>query len=241
MLIDKPRPASKSFLRFLDRMRVTADHMRVVNKALGVMQSRKTEAGFSDRDRQIANHAISRNAEIALQFAYGHFIAYIKSILREMYRKKPLEIVNKSPSTLAYHEIVKLGSYEAICNFMVEQVFKSIEGKRNTRALLNKILDKTNVSITEDVMATALMYIEMRHLIVHNNGKVDQDFADRYGTRLNVEANQTLKGNIGNSKKALKAIANLCLEMDQGLITGGFIDAVAGKKVDKLSVDRIAD
>ena len=218
-------------------MRVTANHMRVVNKALSEMRSRKTEGGFSHQDRQIANHAIARNAEIAVQFAYGHFIEYLRAVLREMYYKRPLEIVGKAPSTLAYHELVKLGSYEAICNYMVDQVFKSIEGKRNTRALLLKILDKTDVSITEEVMANALMYVEVRHLLVHNTGKVDSDFAARYGSRLKVREGQTLKGNIGGSKDALKAIANLCLEIDQGLQKGAFIDAVGGKQLRESSQD----
>lgn len=216
--------ASRSFHKFIERMRVTTDHMRVVNLALAEFEiSRKNTQHNSDS--QIARHAITRNVEIALQYAYTHFLTYLKSILREMYHKRPLAVLGKASSTIPFHEVAKLGSYEAVCDHMITQVFRAIEGKRNTRALLDAILDKTDVVISDAVLEKALMYIEARHLLVHNAGKVDQKFADRFGAKMGLKPGTKLKGNIGGVRKAVKAISELCHEIDRKLVAGGFIDA----------------
>lgn len=231
MLVSHTDQISRSFQIFISQIDLTYGHMRVVNKALVRMRSEKSNNEVSIHERNLANHAISRNAEIALQLAYNQFIAYLKSIFREMYNKRPLEIVNKSPSTLQYHEIVKLGNYDAVCDYMVAQVFKNIESKeRNTRALLKRILSTTGVTPNETTISTALMYIEIRHLIVHNAGFVDRKFADRFGDLMNLREGQSFKGNVGSMKKALKAIGLLCHEIDQGLTSGGYVDVITAEK-----------
>ena len=212
---------SRSLLWFEDRLRVTENHMSIVSRSLSHVQEGNA-SGFANRDRQTARHAISRNAEIAVQLTYSYFIAYLKSLLGEMYRHRPYEVVAKAPGNMTYAEIVRHGSWTDLTNHMVDQVFRSLESTRNTRGLLKKILARTEVKPNTETLEAALMYLEVRNLVVHNAGKVDKSFAKQYGDALGVTAGQALKGQV-SSKKAMRAIADLCREIDEGLIDKGYV------------------
>jgi hypothetical protein len=217
---------SRPFVQFRSRLRVTVQHMEVVNAALVETAARKTAVGKTSHHRTISNHAIVRNAEQGLQLLYSHFSEYARRILREMYDIRPLTIVDKAHGSLRFHEIVNLGSYEAVCDHMVEHVFRTLEGQRSTRALVEKILDKTGVAISDPVMKGGLAYIEMRHLIVHNSSLVDDRFAGAYGAVFRVKAGDKLNSSLGLAKKAVRAIEALCLEIDRGLVAKGFLKTI---------------
>lgn len=225
MRIEEVAGDSKSLQRLRNRLSMTKAHTMVVNKALVETAARKTPAGKPSRHRSVTNHAIRRNAELAIQLLYPHFTEYIRSLLKEMYRVRPLDVVGKAQANIRFDEVVHLGSYEAICEHMIDQVFRSLENQRNTKKLLSKILDKTGVDISQQVLQDAMMYLEMRHLIVHNSSLIDEAFEQRYGSLLNVKAGRKLKIDIGTAKKALKAVEELCIQVDRGLVAGGYVYA----------------
>lgn len=205
---------------------MTGAHTSVVNKALVETAARKTPAGKPSRHRSVANHAMKRNAELAIQLLYPHFTEYLRSILKEMYDVRPLDVVSKAQTNIRFDEVVRLGSYEAVCEHMIDQVFRNLENQRNTRALLTKILDKTNVRVEQQVLEDAMMYLEMRHLIVHNSSLIDKAFEQRYGDILSgVKAGRKLKVDVGTAKRALQSVKNLCVHVDRSLVAGGFVHA----------------
>lgn len=216
---------SQSLQRLRSRLSMTKAHTMVVNKALVETAARKTPAGKPSRHRSVTNHAMKRNAELAVQLLYPHFTEYLRSLLREMYHVRPLDVVSKAQTNIRFDEVVRLGSYEAICDHMVDQVFRSLESQRNTRKLLSKILDKTGVEISRPVLQDAIMYFEMRHLIVHNSSLVDKVFEQNYGNLLDVKTGRKLKIDIGTAKRALKAVEALCVHVDRGLVAGGYVRA----------------
>ncbi|MBD2095322.1 hypothetical protein H6F90_09145 [Trichocoleus sp. FACHB-591] len=173
--------------------------------------------------RQITNHARARNAELVIQMLYTYFTEYLRSILHEMYDKKPLEIVDKAHSSLKFHEIVQFGSYDAICNYMVDYVFRSLESQRSTQGLLEKILEKTDVKVDSSILQPAIMYMEMRHLYVHNSGVVDVKFERNFGALVSDKAGRKFNSSIGRSRAAIKAIERLCSEVDKGLTAKGYL------------------
>jgi hypothetical protein len=198
-------------------------------EALGLPKSYEKRIKLKANNyRQITNHAKARNAELVIQVLYTHFTEYLRSILREMYDHKPLEIVDKckgkDAGSIKFHEIVKLGSYDAICDYMVDQVFRSLENQRSTQVLLEKILDKTDVTPDPSILRPAMMYMEMRHLYVHNSGVIDENFERTFSDLLPSKTGTKFNSSIGLSLKAIKAIENLCAEIDQGLIEKGYLN-----------------
>lgn len=216
---------SKSLLKLRNRLSTTKAHTIVVHKALVESAARKTSAGKTSRHRSVANHAIKRNAELAIQLLYPHFTEYLRSLLREMYDVRPLDVVGKAQASIRFDEVVRLGSYEAICEHMINQVFRNLEGRRNTRKLLSKVLEKTGVEVDRGILQDAMMYMDMRHLIVHNFSLIDEAFEQSYGSILGVKAGHRLKVDLSTAKRALGAVEHLCLQVDHGLVVGGYLRA----------------
>jgi len=160
------------------RLTLTLQHFEIVNTAL--------RQSLRDNNNAIINHAITRNCELTLQLLYTHLNKYLKSILSEMFQKRPLQIVDKAQDTLQFQEILRLGTYEAVCNHMVDRVFRKLQNDRSTRRLIERILARTGANLDCDVLDDAMWYIDIRHLIVHNSGIVDQQFTINYTHKRNM-------------------------------------------------------
>lgn len=174
----------------------------------------------------IFNRVRCNNYEFALRRIYTHFGEYCRNILRELYEKNPLLVVGKAPgSSLQYHEIVKLGDYDRIADYMVDQVFKHLESDRNTVKTIKKLIAGTSVTIADPVFDEALGFFEVRHLIVHQSGLVDRHFCDRYPDFLRVptKAGSKLPLSIGFTMRGIKAVAALIESIDSQLLPNNLV------------------
>ena len=214
----------------LNRLAVTKEHMMITNYALVKVASDQTPSWKISHHRAITNHAIKRNAENAIRLLYTHLNEYLKAILTEMYIAHPLEIANKAQGTIPFHRIIKLGSYEAISQYIVDSIFRSLEAEKNTRLLIKKLLAKTGVQIPADIIDEAIIYLDMRHLIVHNASIIDEHFAQIYayvyGDNPFYKNGAKLPISVGLAKKAIEAIKKLCFAIDRGLIDSRYIVSV---------------
>ena len=219
---DNPK-ISRSCLTLDSRLGLTLRHMDTVNKSLSENRA----------DRKIKNalagYAIKRNLELAIQLVYIHLNEYLRSILNEMCRKRPLEIVGKSQNaSLSYHEIIKFGNYEKVCRHMADRVFRDLsDNSRGTKSLVKKIISKTGVQIENKALDEAEFYMEVRHLIVHNSGIIDSRFEQKYRAKFKYcKAESSLPMSLGFSRKAIESINDLCHAIDSGLISKSYVDAV---------------
>ena len=67
---------------------------------------------------------------------------------------------------------------------MIDQVFRNLGSQRKTRKLLSKVLEKTGVEVDRGVLQDAMMYMDLRHLIVHNSSLIHEAFEQSYGSPL---------------------------------------------------------
>lgn len=134
-------------------------------------------------------------------------------------------VVGKAQGALQYHEIVKLGSFDAIADFMVEQVFKRLEGERNTIKTIQRLLDGTGVALDSVVLDEALAFFEVRHLLVHQSGLIDQAFYSRHAAFLRVptKVGGKLPLTVGFARRGIEAVSTLVELIDNQLIQKGAI------------------
>jgi hypothetical protein len=173
----------------------------------------------SEADR-IINHSRSLNAEFALIALYRYFTEYLRNLLGELYATRPLEVVNKAGQnlTLSYTEIVKLGDFKKITDEMVDTVFRKLEDMRSTQKLLEKILSGAGVTVDQTRIDDALCYLEMRHLLIHNNGEVDGDYEKRFGKKVGASSGQKLPRRFDTVKDAIEAVNKLTGLIDHELL-----------------------
>jgi hypothetical protein len=207
---------SSSLAKVHSRLSLALQHLDIVDSALTTIRNSENQA--------LVNHATTRNCELTLQMLYTHLNFYLKAILSEMFYKKPLQIVDKGQERLQFQEIIRLGTYEAICDHMIDRVFRRLQNERSTRNLIGKILDGTGVAIDDDVLENAMWYIDIRHLIVHNSGVVDQKFEKTYSGKYNyVKIGGKLPINVGIARRGVNAVCTLCESIDRELTSKGYI------------------
>ena len=98
---------------------------------------------------------------------------------------------------------------------------RTLESKRSTKDLLQTIIKTTKINVDNDTLETALAYLEIRHLIIHNNTKADAKF-QRLPKHDVVSINMNSKKIILNydvTNKAINAIFRLCKKVDDELIS----------------------
>ena len=214
---------SRSMMNMKTRMTVTRGHLLLVDQALSEFLKREKAK------EALARHAMKRNNELAIQLNYTHLSEYLRSILGEMYLHNPLLVVGKASAGLPFHEIVSLGNFDAISSRMVDHVFRTLEAQRSTRALIEKILERTGVELSPQVFNDAVYYLEIRHLIVHNSSLIDVKFEKRYSEKFKyIKEGNKLPMSQGLARKALLAIEKLCSTIDSSLIDGGYLKPFAG-------------
>lgn len=175
---------------------------------------------------RIFNYTRSKNAEFSIIKLYNAFSIYLKSILTEMYKHNPLQIVGKAPGlpNFTFVELVNFGNYQRIEEEMINKVFRKLEDERSTTKLLDKIINHTTIELPDALKTNALMYLEMRHLFIHNNGKADAHFVKTYGANIPVNKNDKLPTNFDTVSKAIETVYKLIEFLDKELINGNYAD-----------------
>lgn len=219
---EKPSGISLAATRLVSSLTLALDHLEVVETVLTEARIiALSKGGGPGLSAALVGHAKKRNYEMAFYMFYTHLNAYFRALLHEMARKRPLDIVNKHPGTLKYHEVIKLGSYEAVCREMVDQVFRRLDD-RQIRKLIEKVLEHTGVRPDEGMFNDVIKFIEVRHLMVHNSSIVDAKFARTYGA--SYKAGGRLQVQLGLARTALTIGQRFCVDVDEKLVSAGFVD-----------------
>lgn len=244
---------TKSFQRYRGRIEHLEQHMQAVDvcislaleatrknpsdsknvlEALGKKHAKysrlKQPVGEGPR---IFNFSKSQSFEHSLIALYRYFGEYLRNILEEMYAKDPLAIVGKvtgSSSSLQFHELVSLGSYDAIIKKMIDTTFRRLEDERSTTKLLEKVLNHTKITIDEKIKEEALRYLELRHLFIHNNGRCDAVYEKAHGKHLKVKDGDDLPTDFKTTSAAAQSVTKLLKSIDHELLHGKFVPPRTG-------------
>jgi hypothetical protein len=196
-----------------------------ISEALGLINSDYSQLNHPVKDyNRIFSYTRAKNSEFSLIELYNAFSWYLKDILKCMYEKDPIKIVGKvATQNLSFIDIVNLGSFDRVSEKMINSVFRKLEDEKSTPKLLEKILCHTTITLDDTTKRTALMYLEMRHLIIHNNGKADDKFINDYGALITLRANGKLPTTFDVVTSAMKAVYELAENIDKELIANGLI------------------
>lgn len=160
--------------------------------------------------------------EQAIVDLYRIFSRYIKDLIEEFIHTDPMpllqQVCGNKDNTINYAKIISIGDYGKIIEFMANSIFRRLENERSTKLLLDKILSYTKINIDKDVKENALLYLEIRHLIIHNRSLADDDFLAKANGKLTIPLNKKLPMNYDISSSAIKNVCELCRLIDKELI-----------------------
>lgn len=154
------------------------------------------------------------------------YSAYIKDLFEDVEQYLIELIAAASSSTLSsdrlvgehkvsieINEILKCGNWEAVVNLVANNLFRKLQETRKTVKLFEEIDKKLGLGIDKQILDDALPYLEMRHLLVHSDGKVDAKFCQSY-PEFGYTAGQNLQMNYPTISSARAKVFALAKEMD---------------------------
>jgi len=171
------------------------------------------------RPTTVTNKIRTTNYEFAIQALYTYFTEFLRGVLLHMYQTSPLQIVGKHNGTMSYIDIARLGPFDRVAKEMVDEVFRKLENQRSTRKLISGVLKGTTVEVDPDLVEEMLMFMELRHILVHRAGRLDQKIIDNYeersGFQLKLESKMPM--NIGLARRAITVAEKIAISIETQL------------------------
>lgn len=225
-----------SLLQTIKTLKGISDQEKDMHVALGLDKKKYNRLNHPTKQHSvIIRHSQKKNIEFAILRLFNLFTNYLQGITAEMFYQNPMLVVGKAvinktgddkeSVTMTYAEIVRLGNYENVQAKIIANIFRSIEEQKSTTKLLDKILKDTKVSIPNSITDEALIYLKMRHLFVHNQGKVDHKYAQKYGAKFapKLKEHSELPAKFETFANALVAVTKLVTTIDEQLIANGMV------------------
>lgn len=174
---------------------------------------------------RIINYSKRENGDYCVIDLYNLFSYYMKDILKEMYLLRPKSITEKSNKEVKFSKLSEFTSIDDVVDFMIDEIFRDLENLRSTQKLVKRIIAHTKIQIPQLLSNEAMMYLNMRHLIVHNNSKIDKEYFDNYHNKLPISVGGKVPTDYSTRKNAHTAVFNYLKHIDTELIRMQFINS----------------
>ena len=246
---------TKSWQIFDGKMRNLKQHLQLMDLAL--TQAKKVCDSNKDKEKIIAEALTSKTKqylqlnipneakeinrvvafsrkklnEQAFIELYRLFSDYLFNVIRDLSHTAPnklLQVINtNNDRALSFKELIELGNYNAILEKMAQKVYRILENQRSTPKLLEKILSVTNIHLDDEIQKEALLYLQIRHLIIHNNSKADDDFKNQNDSdTVMIKSDSSISFTYSLTNKAITTVFKLCKMLDDKLIEKGIVAEV---------------
>lgn len=236
---------TRPFQRLSDRMLCTKQHLELSDAAYRLLkvylqkigqkgESINKSLGQGFPSYKSLTHGVTytpaalgfstrQNYELALISSYSDFSEFLEGTLQELFLTKPLLVAGKASkdATLKFHEIVKLGSWEAVTEKIIAQAFRKLEQQQSTPKLIDDVLEGTDIALDAELKNRALAFLELRHLYVHAQGKADEEYVRKYGNVIASKSKTKVKLNLKILVDGMNAVEELASVVSIELLRKG--------------------
>ena len=129
-------------------------------------------------------------------------------------------IVGSDHQDYSSKDIIAAGNWDGVIKMISKDIFRKLEAKRNTTELLKELNNKLCLNVSETKINNVMPFLEMRHLIVHNDGKADSKFCERFPVFAFVQG-QNMSVDFQMVTNAREAIVDFINEFDSKAIAAG--------------------
>ena len=201
-----------------------------IGEVLGATHNSHRQLNNPNSNREINRTFISARKQLNEQaFVELHclFSDYIANVISEIANCAPQRLVsilgNKDTRSIKFSEIIVLSSYDAVINEMAKRVYRILENLRSTSEMMKKLIKITGINVDKGLLDEALIYIEVRHLIIHNDSIADEIFVQKDTNKLVPINRKKLALAYHCTNQATTTIYKLCKIIDEELIKKGLM------------------
>ena len=141
---------------------------------------RRTDSPGSRKN--IINHLRSTVYGSFVKDVYEEITHYLRTILQQCLQSgfDSDRIIGEHVIKLDARTILQMGTWEAMCEYVMSLLFQAMENERSTRKLLQKMCSKLGLSVPKCLIDETIPYIEIRHFLVHDNGVTSDAFRQEH-------------------------------------------------------------
>ncbi|MGS0765168.1 hypothetical protein [Syntrophomonas curvata] len=157
---------------------------------------------------------------------YEEFSRFLRNTIAEAVANlkiNPDRLVGEHKVNLSAKEILSLRTITAINEKVVDILFQTLEAEQSTIKLIKKTCDKLGLDISDDLINNALPYLELRHKLVHTDGKLDAEFKRKY-PHIRCTNRDYVDLRYVMIREARNHVNNLVFAMDDEALTKGFVN-----------------
>jgi hypothetical protein len=139
----------------------------------------------SDHSRLLAiTHLKATLCASFIKDIYEDLYSYLREILTAAAENglDPNRLIGEHKLTLEGNDLLRAGTWQSVVQLVADDLFRKLENLQNTKTLIEKINDKLNLRVDRAKIDAALPYLEIRHLLVHNDGLADDRFCNQFSS-----------------------------------------------------------
>ncbi|HMM32075.1 MAG TPA: hypothetical protein PKB13_09895 [Clostridia bacterium] len=140
----------------------------------------------NDNSRKIVVQHLRKTIYVAfIKELYEELTLYLKALIYEAAiactdSTTACRLIGDNTFTMKASEIIQYSSMEQLIEKVAANIVQSLENERSTKELLKKIGTKLDIKIDDSILEAVVPYLELRHKLVHTDGKIDSDFMARF-------------------------------------------------------------
>ena len=128
----------------------------------------------------IATHCRATLYSAYVKELYEEFTIYLRSIIAEAYSNAKVEpgkiVGDQGKINMSAREILKFSRDGTLIDIVIGRIFQALENERSTIQLVNKTCEKLELNVDDGIIQDAVLFLEIRHKLVHTDGFADEDF-----------------------------------------------------------------
>lgn len=158
---------------------------------------------------------------------YEELTAYLKSIIYKSAviskdRESAYRLLGEHSIQFTARDILQFNNLRDIIKIIAEDIVRKLENERSTMSLIRKICKKIGLEVPDEVVNSALPYLEMRHILVHADGKIDKEFKKKY-PMFKSDSKNRINLNYDIIIEATESVTQLVLEIDKQAVNRGIL------------------
>lgn len=152
---------------------------------------------------------------------YEEFTMYISEIVTVSANNgvDPNRFIGEHRFQVSASDLLSLGDWDSVIEFVSQNLFRALENERSTKRLIDQIDNKLGLNIEGQAKYDAMPYLDIRHILVHDDAKIGPEFVQKYPDfEYSTTPKGRLKLNLSFCRDASIKVKALVDEIDQKII-----------------------
>jgi hypothetical protein len=172
----------------------------------------------------IANHLRQTIYSSYVKDVYEEVTEYLRTAMKLASEKglNSARLIGEHSFKVDAKNLLELGSWDKVLSMVTDTLFQTLESERSTLKLLEKVASKLALDVDKNLIIAAQPYMEIRHFLVHSDGKVSQEFAVAHPhIKLNNDGYIRLTYKFVSAYR--DAIIDLITDFDRAIVTADLL------------------